>query len=49
MDQLVLTSLHQAASQIADSSKGILFTASELRLEGLLDFVIFLQSHTPSF
>jgi len=47
--RLVLTSLHQAVSQIVDSSKGILFSTSEMRLEGMLDFVTFLQLYTPSF
>lgn len=49
MDQLDLTSLHQAVSQIVDSSKVIISMASELRLEGMFDFVVFLQLYTPSF
>ena len=48
-DWLVLTSLHQAVSLIANSSKGMLFTTPELRLEGILDIIVFLQLCTLSF
>lgn len=33
--------MYQAVSQIVDSSKVIIFTASELRLEDMFDFVVF--------